>query len=110
MPDACGKPDITDWDKDHVDLKWTPPKNDGGAPIEKYIIEKKEKNGEWEPAAEVPAEQTSGTAPNLIEGKEYQFRVRAVNKGGPGAPSEPTEPKIAKPRHRKSSSLQINGN
>ncbi|GAU87381.1 hypothetical protein RvY_00244-2 [Ramazzottius varieornatus] len=98
-PDAPNKPDITDWDKDHVDLKWTPPKNDGGAPIEKYIIEKKEKNGEWEPAAEVPADQTTGTAPNLTEGKEYQFRVRAVNKGGPGAPSEATEPKIAKPRH-----------
>jgi hypothetical protein len=28
-----------DWDKDHADLKWTKPENDGGAPITGYIIE-----------------------------------------------------------------------
>ena len=26
VPDACGKPEVTDWDKDRVDLKWTPPR------------------------------------------------------------------------------------
>lgn len=43
----------TDWDKDHVDLAWQPPENNGGAPIEKYIIEKKDKFGDWVVAAEV---------------------------------------------------------
>ncbi|XP_055331451.1 twitchin-like isoform X3 [Paramacrobiotus metropolitanus] len=97
-PGACGKPELTDWDKDHVDLKWTAPTNDGGAPIEKYIIEKKDKNGEWEKAVEVPADKLNATVPGLTEGKEYQFRVKAVNKGGPGTPSEATAPIIAKPR------------
>lgn len=100
-PGATGKPELVDWDKDHVDLKWTPPTNDGGAPVEKYIIEKKDKNGDWEKAVEVPADQLTATVPGLTEGKEYQFRVKAVNKGGPGAASEPTKPIVAKPRRCK---------
>lgn len=46
-------PTVTDWDKDHVDLKWTPPKEDGGAPITGYVVEKKDKFGQWEKALEV---------------------------------------------------------
>ena len=40
---APGQPEITDYDNKSVDLKWAAPKSDGGAPIEKYIIEKKDK-------------------------------------------------------------------
>ena len=47
-PGPPGRPEITDYDKNHVDLKWEPPKNDGGAPVTKYIIEKKPKGGNWE--------------------------------------------------------------
>lgn len=42
--DEPGKPnnvELVDWDKDHADLKWTKPENDGGAPITGYIIEYK---------------------------------------------------------------------
>lgn len=51
-PGAPEKPEVTDWDVDHIDLKWKPPEKDGGAPIEKYIIEKKDKTkGTWEPVS-----------------------------------------------------------
>lgn len=33
--------ELTDWDKDHADLKWQKPDNDGGAPITGYVIEYK---------------------------------------------------------------------
>ncbi|XP_025833492.1 twitchin isoform X4 [Agrilus planipennis] len=97
-PDKPGVPKATDWDKDHVDLEWTPPKKDGGAPITGYIIEKRPKNGTWERAIEVPGDKTSATVPNLREGEEYEFRVIAVNKGGNSEPSEASLPVIAKPR------------
>lgn len=43
IPGKPGVPEFVDWDVDRVVLKWTPPKNNGGAPITSYIIEAKEK-------------------------------------------------------------------
>ena len=69
VPDAPGEPQIVDFGPDHVDLSWPAPVSDGGAPITKYIIEKKPKYSPvWEKAAEVSGDKTSGTAPNLTEG------------------------------------------
>lgn len=90
---------VVDWDRDHVDLAWSPPKNDGGAPITAYYIEKKDKFGDWEKALEVPGDQLKATMPDLIEGQPYQFRVRAVNTAGPGDASNETPTVIAKPRN-----------
>lgn len=52
---------------------------------------------------QVPGTETKGTAANLTAGKTYQFRVKAVNKGGPGEPSDETKPIVAKPRFCKPS-------
>ncbi|XGW29138.1 hypothetical protein V3C99_008720 [Haemonchus contortus] len=98
-PDRPGRPEPTDWDSDHVDLKWDPPLNDGGAPIEEYQIEKRTKYGRWEPAITVPGGQTTATVPDLTANEEYEFRVIAVNKGGPSDPSDASKPVIAKPRN-----------
>lgn len=90
---------MADYDQNKVDLKWEPPKSDGGAPIQKYIIEKKDKYGGWDKACEVPASRTSCSVPDLIEGETYEFRVRAVNPAGPGLPSNTTPPVTVKPRN-----------
>ena len=42
-PSKPGKPRATNWDKDFVELEWAKPKEDGGAPITKYIVEKKDR-------------------------------------------------------------------
>ncbi|CAD6198887.1 unnamed protein product, partial [Caenorhabditis auriculariae] len=98
-PDRPGRPEPTDWDSDHVDLKWDPPISDGGAPIEEYQIEKRTKYGRWEPAITVPGGQTTATVPDLTPNEEYEFRVVAVNKGGASDPSDASKPVIAKPRN-----------
>lgn len=36
-----GTPEVVDHDNRSAKIKWTPPKSDGGANIEKYIVEKK---------------------------------------------------------------------
>ncbi|KAA3682313.1 uncharacterized protein DEA37_0008978 [Paragonimus westermani] len=103
--DICDPPDaptgltIEDWDQNHADLKWIPPRRDNGAPITKYILEGKPKSkNRWESLKEV--QQTSAKV-DLKEGEEYEFRVIAVNKAGKSEPSEATKPMIAKPRFLK---------
>jgi len=50
----------------------------------------------WVKAAEVIGDVNSGVVPGLTEGNQYEFRVCAVNKAGPGEASEPTLPHLAR--------------
>ncbi|KAK6047922.1 fibronectin type III domain protein [Cooperia oncophora] len=103
--DEPGKPhtpEVTDWDADRVSLEWQPPDSDGGAPITQYIIEKRGKHGrDWQECGKVSGDETTATILGLKEGEEYQFRVKAVNKAGPGEASDPSRKVIAKPRNLK---------
>jgi len=101
-PGKPGTPEITDYDNESVDLKWTAPSSDGGAKIEKYIIEKKDKyKPDWEKAMEVPGNQLTAKVPDLKERAEYQFRIVAINKAGPSPASEPTGMHTVKHKARK---------
>ena len=108
-PDPCGQPKCIDWGPDFAELTWAPPEWDGGAPITHYVIEMKEKNmGQWVEGKTLTVQEVQqmgnlikGKQDGLVEGCEYQFRVRAVNKGGPSKPSPPSLPMIAKTRFRK---------
>lgn len=98
-PSKPNNVEVVDWDKDHADLKWTKPDNDGGAPITGYVLEYKDKfSKEWVKAKEVGPDDLAATVDGLKEGNQYEFRVKAVNKAGPGEPSEPTKAIIAKCR------------
>ncbi len=62
--------------------------------------------GLWQKGKTIPVNRlrigpdgtVKGTCDGLTEGCEYQFRIRAVNKGGPSEPSDPSESMIAKIR------------
>ena len=86
--------EVVDWDQDRVDLKWEAPESDGGAPITAYVVECKERySSSWVRCCLTETAETSASVREIIEaGKTYEFRVRAVNKAGPGKPSEPTKP------------------
>ncbi|XP_058812495.1 twitchin isoform X5 [Topomyia yanbarensis] len=90
----------TDWGPEFVKLAWQPPVSDGGSPVTGYVVEVKDKYGEWERKMQVPATATEATVPDLMEGQKYEFRVRAINDAGPSDPSNATPPIICKPKNQ----------
>ncbi len=89
---------------DSVQLVWDVPSNDGGAPIDNYVIEKREASRNvW--AAQGTSDRTTYTANNLHEGYQYYFRVAAENSVGMGDFAEMTTsiiPKAPFSKYRKS--------
>lgn len=76
-------------------LKWKKPDDDGGSPIEHYEVEKMDlDSGRWVPVGKSNGEKMEVT--NLIPGKDYKFRVRAVNKEGESEELETDLPILAK--------------
>lgn len=58
-------------------------------------MEKREKGKDWTPVGPDLITDTKFTVP-CVEGKEYEFRVSAVNDGGPGEPSRATKPHLCR--------------
>lgn len=79
-------------DKDHLTLQWEPPEDDGKSPITEYIVERREKSEKtWNVVGTTPADGKGVhclTDNKVVEGKEYYYRVRAVNRAGPGDPCD----------------------
>lgn len=74
-------------------VTWEPPKFDGGSEITAYIIELRDRTSvKWEAAMVCGANDRSATLNDVVENKEYIFRVRAENKAGIGRPSAATDP------------------
>lgn len=109
VPSAPENVKVIDWGRNFVTLEWNAPETDGGVPIEKYVIEKKELHtSKYTRGTEVileklkPGEERpnifSFKVPDLTEGNRYQFQIKAVNKAGAGPPSSPTQPVECKDR------------
>ncbi|XP_040472346.1 immunoglobulin-like and fibronectin type III domain-containing protein 1 isoform X4 [Falco naumanni] len=90
-----------------ITIQWKPPKDDGGKPVQSYIVESQQvgKN-DWVTLGEVPRSCTTFTTNKVEQDMSYYFRVRAVNaegtsdalesdevkavsKASPGAPDPP---------------------
>jgi len=90
-----GAPHVDAVTPNSVTLSWAKPTDTGGGKIQGYQVEVKPKGGDWAPATAVPVKENECTVPNLKEGQEYEFRVKAINEAGPGNPSVSTGPVVA---------------
>ena len=99
VPGPPGIPDISDIDSTKMTLTWTPPKDNGGADILGYVIEKCEHDRKrWVKAhKEDMVTDLTYVVRDLQEGFKYMFRVSAENIAGVGESSEATPPTKARP-------------
>ena len=94
-----GKPegplDISNIHKEGCKLAWKPPKDDGGLPVEGYLVEKFDPDmGIWLPVGRTTEPEMEVN--DLTPGHEYEFRVKAVNMEGESEPLVSMEPIVAK--------------
>ncbi|XP_005990539.1 immunoglobulin superfamily member 22 [Latimeria chalumnae] len=96
-PGIASQPQVMDVTKETATITWSPPQKDGGATIQGYIVEKRKKGSNlWVPITKDPIQDTKCKVDGLIEDTEYEFRVMAVNRAGPGHPSTASNSVIAK--------------
>lgn len=77
--------DIT---KDSVTLGWKKPVSDGGSHIVAYVLQISEGEEKWKELMKSRLYQF--TVGSLEEGKEYTFRIKAVNESLEGPPTDVT--------------------
>ncbi|XP_058675459.1 immunoglobulin-like and fibronectin type III domain-containing protein 1 [Ammospiza caudacuta] len=98
---------IVESSANNITIQWKPPKDDGGKPVQRYLVERQQVGrNDWETLGETPRSCTSFTTNKVEEEMSYYFRVRAMNaegvsdalesgevkaagKGSPGAPDRP---------------------
>ncbi len=67
-----------------VDLTWALPAGGGAPPIDDYVVEHRERGGEWVLFADGVSALTSVTVTGLANYDQYEFRVAAVAAGVQG--------------------------
>ena len=78
-----GPLEVTGVHKEGCKIKWKPPRDDGGRPIENYILEKLDcESGKWSPCGETEGDKLELELNNLETGKKMKFRVKAKNEEG----------------------------
>uniref|UniRef100_A0A8C5DV28 Titin n=1 Tax=Gouania willdenowi TaxID=441366 RepID=A0A8C5DV28_GOUWI len=91
-PSAPSTPETSAVTRDSIVLTWERPENNGGAEIEGYVLEKRDKDGiRWTKCNKKRLNDLRFRCTGLTEGHSYEFRVSAENAAGVGKPSAPTE-------------------
>jgi predicted phage tail protein len=76
---------VSSVNKSSATLAWRPPKDDGGSDVMYYVVEKMDgESMRWVPCGEPVG--TTFRVDHLLEGHDYKFRVKAVNKQGESQP------------------------
>jgi fibronectin type 3 domain-containing protein len=98
VPGSPSKLECVSRSNQHIEVGWRKPSNDGGAPIKGYNVERKEKGAKkWVKCNKELVKDTNFYDEKVTQGKEYEYRVAAVNEGGEGEPCTACAPIPAKP-------------
>ena len=88
-PQSCT---VTDVFYDNCIVHWTPPVDDGGTEIKKYVVEALDVSAGTEQWVQVARTDSSGDKQIKVESltnkHRYRFRTRVANKLGPSDPCE----------------------
>ncbi|XP_011745365.2 immunoglobulin-like and fibronectin type III domain-containing protein 1 [Macaca nemestrina] len=91
-----GPMEVQDCQRAGVCLRWRPPRDDGGQPVECYMVERQQAGrSTWLKVGEAPADSTTFTDAHVEPGRKYAFRVRAVTSEGAGEALESEETLVA---------------
>lgn len=66
-----------------IEIKWNPPKDDGGSAVTNYIIERQQTGQSlWTNLGDVSVDKTSFRDRNVTHGKKYKYHIYAENPEG----------------------------
>ncbi|XP_060088970.1 immunoglobulin-like and fibronectin type III domain-containing protein 1 [Heteronotia binoei] len=78
-----GPIEVVDTSTSGITIQWKPPKDDGGKPIQKYIIERQQAGRKtWLTLGDTNGSSTIFTTNKVEHDKSYVFKVKAVNAEG----------------------------
>ncbi|XP_041052054.1 immunoglobulin-like and fibronectin type III domain-containing protein 1 [Carcharodon carcharias] len=78
-----GPVEVLEKSENCISFKWKPPKDDGGKPIEHYIIERQQVGKTtWTKIGEIDKSTTTFSFDKVEHGKKYKFKVWAENSEG----------------------------
>ena len=88
---------VLDYNIDYITLSWEAPEHDGGAPIQRYVVERRDAvMATWTQAGAIDKDVLKFKVANLFEGQNYFFRIAAENECGRGKYIETEKPVTAK--------------
>ncbi|XP_065450138.1 LOW QUALITY PROTEIN: immunoglobulin-like and fibronectin type III domain-containing protein 1 [Chrysemys picta bellii] len=95
--------EVVDSSTPGITIQWKPPKDDGGTPVQNYIIERQQVGRKtWVTLGETSRNNSTFTTNKAGQDKSYRFRVRAVNAEGKSKALESDEVMAATKGKRKS--------
>ena len=96
-PGPPENPSVEDVTSSSCQVSWQTPKFDGGSQITGYHVERRQTDSSrWIKVTKSLVSELTFKVTDLIQGNQYEFRVFAENKVGPGPPCSPTKPVLAK--------------